>query len=165
MIHILKANYFGTTFYSRQIVILDSGRYTTTISEWGFLHFDEYHQDTVAFKYFVEDDISYLLHNYLFKEDSEEAAYARCKFLKVVLVFDTENEKNAFIEYANCNKGKFTNFVKDIILFVDMRKSTDLTDELKSKKMVKVYRAFIRMIIQAIRYCGGQSRQFAGDGL
>lgn len=25
------------------------------------------------------------------------------------------------------------------VLFVDMRKSTDLTDELKSKKMVKVY--------------------------
>ncbi|OLN31701.1 ATP-binding protein [Desulfosporosinus metallidurans] len=111
---ILNANYFGTMLYSRGVVFLDSGRYKTTIPEWGFLHFDEYHQDTVAFKYFEEDDISYLLHNYLFKEDSEEAAYARFKFLEVVLVFDTENEKNAFIEYANCNKGKFTNFVKDI---------------------------------------------------
>lgn len=29
------------------------------------------------------------------------------------------------------------------VLFVDMRKSTDLTDELKSKKMVKVYRSLI----------------------
>jgi adenylate cyclase len=35
------------------------------------------------------------------------------------------------------------------VLFVDMRKSTDLTDELKSKKMVKVYRSFIRIVIQA----------------
>lgn len=51
------------------------------------------------------------------------------------------------------------------ILFVDMRGSTDLTDEHKSKKMVKVYRSFIRMAVQAIRYCGGQSRQFAGDGV
>lgn len=51
------------------------------------------------------------------------------------------------------------------ILFVDMRKSTDLTDELKAKKMVKIYRAFIRMAIQAIRYSGGYTRQFAGDGL
>ena len=51
------------------------------------------------------------------------------------------------------------------VLFVDMRKSTDLTDELKSKKMVKVYRAFIRSIIQAIRYTGGYSRQFVGDGI
>ena len=51
------------------------------------------------------------------------------------------------------------------VLFVDMRKSTDLTDELKSKKMVKVYRSFIRIVVQAIRYSGGQSRQFAGDGV
>lgn len=51
------------------------------------------------------------------------------------------------------------------ILFVDMRKSTDLTDELKSKRMVKIYRSYIRLIIQAIRYSGGYSRQFAGDGI
>lgn len=51
------------------------------------------------------------------------------------------------------------------VLFVDMRKSTDLTDEIKSKKMVKVYRSFIRMAIQAIRYSGGYTRQFAGDGI
>jgi class 3 adenylate cyclase len=51
------------------------------------------------------------------------------------------------------------------ILFVDIRKSTDLTDEIKSKKMVKIYRAFIRLVIQAIRYSGGYSRQFAGDGI
>lgn len=51
------------------------------------------------------------------------------------------------------------------VLFVDMRKSTDLTDMIKSKKMVKVYRAFIRAAIQAIRYSGGHTRQFAGDGV
>ncbi len=51
------------------------------------------------------------------------------------------------------------------VLFVDMRKSTDLTDDLKSKKMVKIYRSFIRLIIQAIRYSGGETRQFAGDGV
>lgn len=36
---------------------------------------------------------------------------------------------------------------------------------MKSKKMVKVYRAFIRVAIQAIRYSGGYTRQFAGDGI
>lgn len=51
------------------------------------------------------------------------------------------------------------------VLFVDMRKSTDLTDKLKSKKIVKVYRSIIRIVIQAIRYSGGYTRQFAGDGI
>ena len=51
------------------------------------------------------------------------------------------------------------------VLFVDIRKSTELTDEISIKKMVKVYRAFSRVVIQAIRYSGGFARQFAGDGI
>lgn len=51
------------------------------------------------------------------------------------------------------------------VLFVDIRKSTDLTDEIKAKNMVKVYRAFSRVVIQAIRYSGGYARQIVGDGI
>lgn len=51
------------------------------------------------------------------------------------------------------------------ILFVDMRKSSEITEDVGNKKMVKIYRAFIRLVIQAIRYSGGYSRQFAGDGI
>jgi adenylate cyclase len=69
---------------------------------------------------------------------------------------DTLPPKTDLTDSNKVFKGKLS------ILFVDMRKSTDLTDELKSKKMVKVYRAFIRIIIQAIRYSGGYTRQFAG---
>ena len=51
------------------------------------------------------------------------------------------------------------------ILFVDIRKSTDLTDEIKAENMAKVYRAFSRIVIQAIRYSGGYTRQIVGDGI
>lgn len=71
---------------------------------------------------------------------------------KIPTLDDTQDNNKVF-------RGKLS------ILFVDMRKSTDLTDDLKSKKMVKIYRSFIRMIIQAIRYSGGATRQFAGDGI
>ena len=37
--------------------------------------------------------------------------------------------------------------------------------DIKSEKMVKVYRSFIRIVIQAIRYSGGYTGQFAGDGI
>ncbi len=65
---------------------------------------------------------------------------------------DTEDNNKVF-------RGKLS------VLFVDMRKSLDLTDEVKARKMVKIYRSFIRMVIQAIRYSGGEVRQFAGDGV
>ncbi|MEG1502410.1 MAG: adenylate/guanylate cyclase domain-containing protein [Synergistaceae bacterium] len=71
---------------------------------------------------------------------------------KIPTLDDTQDNNKVF-------RGKLS------VLFVDMRKSTDLTDDLKSKKMVKIYRSFIRMIIQAIRYSGGETRQFAGDGI
>lgn len=71
---------------------------------------------------------------------------------KIPTLDDTQDNNKVF-------RGKLS------VLFVDMRKSTDLTDDLKSKKMVKIYRSYIRMIIQAIRYSGGETRQFAGDGI
>lgn len=74
-------------------------------------------------------------------------------------ITDTLPPLNDITDSNNVFKGKLS------VLFVDMRKSTDLTDELKSKKMVKVYRSFIRVVIQAIRYSGGYTRQFAGDGI
>lgn len=74
-------------------------------------------------------------------------------------ITDTLPPLNDITDSNKVFKGKLS------VLFVDMRKSTDLTDELKSKKMVKVYRSFIRVAIQAIRYSGGYTRQFAGDGI
>lgn len=74
-------------------------------------------------------------------------------------ITDTLPPLNDITDSNKVFKGKLS------VLFVDMRKSTDLTDELKSKKMVGVYRSFIRVAIQAIRYSGGYTRQFAGDGI
>lgn len=102
---IIRANYFGTTLYSRQVVILDSGRYETVVPEWGFLHFDKYHRDTITFKYFIQTDISYAIHQYLLDEDSHEAVYAHDRFMDVVLLFTTELEKDMFIAHACSNKG------------------------------------------------------------
>lgn len=102
---VIKANYFGTTLYSRQVVILDSGRYETVVPEWGFLHFDKYHRDTITFKYFIQTDISYALHQYLLNEDSHEAVSAYGRFMDVVLLFTSELERDMFISHAKRSKG------------------------------------------------------------
>lgn len=49
------------------------------------------------------------------------------------------------------------------ILFVDIRKSTDLTDASTMKSMVKVYRSFMRAVVACVRYNNGVTRQFLGD--
>lgn len=51
------------------------------------------------------------------------------------------------------------------ILFVDMRESTKLSDKFNADQLVKIYRSYIRTVVQAIRYSGGVVRDFMGDGV
>jgi len=49
------------------------------------------------------------------------------------------------------------------VLFVDIRKSTFLTENSQAKSMVKIYRSFMRMAVDCVRKNGGVTRQFLGD--
>lgn len=49
------------------------------------------------------------------------------------------------------------------VLFIDIRKSTYLTENSQAKSMVKIYRAFMRMTVDCVRKNGGVTRQFLGD--
>lgn len=51
------------------------------------------------------------------------------------------------------------------VLFVDMRDSTKLPDKFSKEQLVKIYRSYIRTVVQAIRYSGGVVRDFMGDGV
>lgn len=54
---------------------------------------------------------------------------------------------------------------KASILFVDMRESTKLPEKFNTTQLVKIYRSYIRTVVQAIRYSGGVVRDFMGDGV
>lgn len=49
------------------------------------------------------------------------------------------------------------------ILFIDIRKSTYLTENSQVKSMVKIYRSFMRMAVDCVRKNSGVTRQFLGD--
>ena len=51
------------------------------------------------------------------------------------------------------------------VLFVDMRHSTQLPELFSPTQLVKIYRSYIRTIVQAVRYSGGDVREFMGDGV
>lgn len=54
---------------------------------------------------------------------------------------------------------------KTSVLFVDMRKSTKLSEQFDNTQLAKIYRSYIRVIVQAIRYSGGLVKDFMGDGV
>ena len=51
------------------------------------------------------------------------------------------------------------------VLFVDMRESTKLPEKFNAAQLVKIYRSYIRTVVQAIRYSSGVVRDFMGDGV
>ena len=51
------------------------------------------------------------------------------------------------------------------ILFVDMRDSTKLSLNHDYDEIIKIYRSFIRILVQSIRYNDGSVRNFTGDGV
>ena len=53
--------------------------------------------------------------------------------------------------------------IKAAILFIDIRKSTYLTENSQAKSMVKIYRSFMRMAVDCVRKNSGVTRQFLGD--
>ena len=54
---------------------------------------------------------------------------------------------------------------KASVLFVDIRESTKLPEKFNTAQLVKIYRSYIRTVVQAIRYSGGVVRDFMGDGV
>lgn len=56
-----------------------------------------------------------------------------------------------------------THSIMATILFIDIRKSTYLTEVSQAKSMVKIYRAFMRMAVDSVRKNNGVTRQFLGD--
>lgn len=97
---IIQANYFGTTLYSRQIIHLDSGRFMTVIPDWDFIYLDKYHHESLPVRYYIEDDISYILHLYLWNQESGEECSARNSFLEIIPVFRSASEKTDFFDYV-----------------------------------------------------------------
>lgn len=110
MYQMLSIKYFGTQLYGRQVALLDSGRYTTPVPEWGYLFFGEFkiHPD-YAFKYFIKGSPHYKLNEFLYDEENQEQGYARRRFFEVVLLFEDTLEKEAFLEYVHLHKDDFLN--------------------------------------------------------
>lgn len=64
---------------------------------------------------------------------------------------------------ADLKDNNQSNMIDATILFIDIRKSTELTDMSLPKTMVKIYRSFVRMAVDCVRKNNGVTRQFLGD--
>lgn len=80
-----------------EIVVLDSGRYSTPAPEWGFIH-DPIHrtQSLFSYRYMLKDSIDFAIQQFLYDEENHEQEAAKGRLDEVVLYFDTKEEQELF---------------------------------------------------------------------
>ncbi|MGG5776089.1 AlbA family DNA-binding domain-containing protein [Bacillus subtilis] len=107
----IKLKFNGTILEEYNTAILDAGRYRVVIPKWGFIVFDI--NKKFNFRYYIHNEIDYKLNDLLLTEDNEEGIIARRNFFEVILVFNSEAEKEDFVDYVQVNQEQFLSKFKD----------------------------------------------------
>lgn len=124
----VQCNYFTTILYSRQIVFLDGGRYVTPTPFWGFIDYDVNHRESFSYKYFILGTIDHELHLFLYDKESEEARFARRRFLEIVLVYKSEAEMREFESYVKAS-------AEEIVYEIEKRMEANLVHDCEDERV------------------------------
>lgn len=108
--------YHQTKMASLGGVSLDGGRYFTTTPQTDGVSLTQYNHWDVSFKYFIKGSIEYIVHEFYYHPDGDDATFAHNRFMECVLVFDTDQEKDSFKEYIKCSWPNKVKYNSDIWL-------------------------------------------------
>ncbi len=140
----------GTTLDSYQIVGLDSGRLNIPVPEWGFVYFDEHYNDPVGYKYYIHGSHRETLLKFMYDPEVSDQRWAYNRFEKVILFYDSEEEKEEFEYYVKCHMDELKGRVEssdeyDYIVTENEMKTVAYKRELKTavvlKSMLEEFRA------------------------
>jgi hypothetical protein len=110
MFSMIEMKYHETVLESYQLTILDSGRYKTPVPEWGYVCRDKFKHPKYSYKYYTLGSDLYCLHRFFYDPEDDEQRIARDRFLKVVVIYNSEelcfndiiiNKFNCFFESYN----------------------------------------------------------------
>jgi len=88
--------YHQTILYEDELIVMDSGRYTTSSPRWEILSIDKEQKIDVSYNYFIDGSPEWLIHKFLLDEKNQEACSAQRRFLELILVFESVQEKEEF---------------------------------------------------------------------
>lgn len=97
--HILNITANNTVLNAFQVAVLDSGRLSVPVPEWGFVHKPGYSSEPIGYKYYVEDSNRYRILQFMYDPCNHEEEYAMSDFMRVILLFRSETEKEDFMSY------------------------------------------------------------------
>lgn len=93
-------------------VILDGGRYFTATPDRDGISLTELQRWDVPYRYMVKGNLNYLIHEFYYVDDGDEARHAHNKYEECILIFENEEEHQEFRNYVAKNwhrKDEFSN--------------------------------------------------------
>lgn len=108
--------YHQTMLASLEGLSLDGGRYFTPSPKTDGVSLTQYYHWDISFKYFIKNSIEYIVHKFYYHSDGNDERIAHDRFLKCILVFETNCEKECFKEYLKSNWKNKQNYSDNIWL-------------------------------------------------
>ncbi len=107
-----KAN--GTVLKRFQVVSLDSGRLCMPVPDRGYIHIEPSDNDTIDYCYYVDDSYSERFFRFLYNPYNMEQRHAFSNMERIMLFFESEEDRKDFERYVICNKVMFENEVAKV---------------------------------------------------
>lgn len=101
----------NTVLDTYQIVHLDGGRLHVPVPEWGFIGKKEGYNGRYSYKFYLSDSPRYELLKFMYSHEKQEQKIAYDYFMRVVLLFESEAEKNEFKKYISSNLNQLKSLI------------------------------------------------------
>lgn len=102
----IRIFYHQTLLTEMEGILLDGGRYFTPTPETDGVSLKEFRKWDLAFKYFIKDTLRYVIHRFYYEPDGDDKTISHNRFEECILIFESENEKEAFKQYVFYNWSK-----------------------------------------------------------
>lgn len=97
----------GTVLESYQIVCLDGGRLEIPVPEWSYIPQSFHTSDKIRYKYYTKNSKRHTLLPFMYDPENGDERYAFNHLMNVVLIFESEEERENFEGYIICNLNDF----------------------------------------------------------
>lgn len=113
--HDIIIKYHQTKLTEIEGVSLDGGRYFTPVPETDGISFNNYGEWDITLKYFTKNSFRFILNTFFYRNEYNlEAEYSRDRFFDAILLFDSEEEKDAFKDYVITHKEEIDEHKKTV---------------------------------------------------
>lgn len=120
----------NTVLDEYQLVVLDGGRYRAPTPEWGYCGYDQYRVNSkFTYKYFVMGSGKYRLYRFFLENGAEEAICANGNLMRVVLVYETENEREKFETYVEEHQEEIVRKINEENLYSYIKATNEFDTE------------------------------------